>query len=432
MSTISVVMIVMTIMFLIGVPIFMSLAIAATTAILYGGMLPMAVIHNSLFDGLNIFPLLAIPCFIIAGTLMEHGNITQQIVDVVKLLVGKVYGGIAITTLLACTFFAAISGSGASTVAAVGSILIPAMIRNGYSPTFAGSVASSGGTIGILIPPSNPMIIYAITCNLSITAMFTAGFIPGFIVAGVQCLTAWTLAKRAGYRGDDSTPPFKLSLFLQACRKAFFSLATVFIVLGSIYTGLATPVEASVVAVIWALLVGILINRTLKIKHIYAALLDGAMICGTIIVIVGTATLFGKILTYEEAPLRLANMVLEYTTNKYVVLFMIVAVLYILGMFMETLTTIILLAPVLLPVVTKLGVDPIHFGIILIMTNEVGLLTPPLGVNLFVSSRLANVSVEKLAVGVLPYIFAMTLVIIAVVFFPGIATWLPYTLGYGK
>ena len=432
MSTLSIALVSMAACFLLGVPIFMSLAIAAAISLIFSDILPLAVIHNTLFDGLNIFPLLAIPCFIVAGTLMERGNITQQIIDVVKSIVGRVYGGIGITTLLACTFFAAITGSGASTVAAVGSILIPAMINNGYSRTYAGSVASTGGTIGILIPPSNPMIIYAIICNLSVTGMFTAGFIPGFIMAGAQCLVAWLLARKYGYRGDENAPPVTVGNILRTMRRAFFSLATVFVVLGSIYTGLATPVEASVVAVVWALFVGGVINRALTFKDIYDALCDGAMICGSILLIVGTSTLFGKILTYEEAPLRLANMVLDFSSNKYVVMLLIIAVLYVLGMFMETLATIILLAPVLLPVLNQLGIDPIHFGIILVMTNEVGLLTPPLGVNLFVSSRLANVSVEKLAVGVLPFIGIMTCVILLVLFFPGIATWLPYTLGYGN
>ena len=184
MTPLAIALIVLVAMFLLGLPIFMSLIISSVVAILAGGdILPLSVIHNSLFDGLNLFPLLAIPCFVVAGTLMEFGNITQQIVDVVKQLVGRVYGGLGITTILACTFFAAISGSGPGTVAAVGTILVPAMVRNGYSKDYASAAASSGGTIGILIPPSNPMIIYAILGNLSVTAMFTAGFIPGFIVA---------------------------------------------------------------------------------------------------------------------------------------------------------------------------------------------------------------------------------------------------------
>ena len=283
MTPLAIALIVLVAMFLLGLPIFMSLIISSVVAILAGGdILPLSVIHNSLFDGLNLFPLLAIPCFVVAGTLMEFGNITQQIVDVVKQLVGRVYGGLGITTILACTFFAAISGSGPGTVAAVGTILVPAMVRNGYSKDYASAAASSGGTIGILIPPSNPMIIYAILGNLSVTAMFTAGFIPGFIVAFAMIMTAYLLAKRNGFKGDENAAPFNMKFFLRSCGNAGFALATPFIILGSIYTGWATPVEASVVAIVWALFVGIVINRVLRPRHIYRALLEGAMTCGAV------------------------------------------------------------------------------------------------------------------------------------------------------
>jgi C4-dicarboxylate transporter, DctM subunit len=419
-------------MFLLGMPIFMSLAIASVVALNYGGYLPMSVIHNSIFDGLNIFPLLAIPCFIVAGTLMEYGNITREIVDVVKQLVGRLSGGLGITTILACTFFAAISGSGPGTVAAVGTILIPAMLRSGYSRDYAASVSSSGGTIGLLIPPSNPMIIYAILGNLSVTAMFTAGFIPGFIVGFAMSVTAWMVARRRGFSGDQDAPPFRLANFLRSCRKGFFSLASPFIILGSIYSGLCTPVEASVLAVAWALFVGVVINRALTLFSIYKSLLEGAMICGAVLLIVGTSTLFGKILTFEEAPQRLAAAVLNISSNPYFVLLMIIGVLIVLGMFMETLSTIIILVPVLLPMILILGIDPIHFGIILVVTNEMALLTPPLGVNLFVASRLANISVERIAVGVIPFLGALLACILLFTFVPQICTWLPYTLGYGK
>lgn len=432
MSPLTIALISMVAMFLLGMPIFMSLCIASALTLMLGDILPLSIIHNSLFDGLNIFPLLAIPCFVVAGTLMEYGNITNQIIDVVKMLVGRTYGGLGITTILACTFFAAISGSGPGTVAAVGTILIPAMLRNGYSRDYAAAAASSGGTIGILIPPSNPMIIYAILGNFSVTAMFTAGFIPGFIVAFGMVLTAYFIARKKGFKGDDSTPPFTMKAFLQAIRRCFFALMTPVIILGSIYSGFATPVEASVVAIGWSLLVGGLVNRSLRWEHIYKALIEGAMVCGGVLLIVGASTLFGKILTFEEAPQRLAHLVLGISDNPQVVLLMIIGVLYILGMFMETLSTLIILAPVLLPMILKLGIDPIHFGIILVVTNEVALLTPPLGVNLFVSSRIANLSVERVSVSILPYLLTLTLCILLFTFFPAISTWLPYTLGYGK
>ena len=432
MSTVTILFGSLFVLFAIGVPIFMALGVSAALAIMVSDILPLAVMHTALFEGLNIFPLLAIPCFIVAGSLMEHGNITEEIIDVVKMLAGRMYGGIGITTLLACAFFAAITGSGASTVAAVGAILVPGMLRNGYSREYAGSVISSGGTLGILIPPSNPMIMYAIICNISITAMFTAGFIPGFIMVFALCGLAYVQAKRYGYKGDADQAPFKCTDFLRACKRGFFSLATVVVVLGSIYSGIATPVEASIIAVLWALFVGKCINKALKFEHIRLALRDGAMICGAILIIVGTSALFGRIMTYEQVPERIANAVLLLTDNKYLVLLLIVGVLYIMGMFMESLAMIMLITPVVLPIMSKLAIDPIHFGILLVISTQVGLLTPPLGVNLFVASKITGISVEKLSLAVLPYIAVMTSVVLLILFFPGLATWLPYVLGMGK
>jgi len=432
MTPLEIALIAMAAMFLLGMPIFMGLIISAASALLFSDMLPLSIIHNSLFDGLNLFPLLAIPCFVVAGSLMEYGNITHQIVDVVKQLVGRVHGGMGITTILACTFFAAISGSGPGTVAAVGTLLIPAMVRNGYSKDYAAAAASSGGTIGVLIPPSNPMIIYAILGNLSVTAMFTAGFIPGILVAGIMVTTAYLLARKHGFAADADEPPFCCKTFCRTCGKCFFALMTPVIILGSIYTGLATPVEASVVGIVWALFVGVVINRALRWEHIYKSLLEGAMICGGVLLIVGASTLFGRILTFEEAPQRLVSLVTGISTDPNVVLLLIIAVLYVLGMFMETLATIIILVPVLLPVILQLGIDPIHFGIILVVTNNVAMLTPPLGVNLFVASRITRISVERVSVAVLPYIAALTVAILILTYFPIISTWLPYAMGYGN
>ena len=431
-SVMTIVLLTLGTMFLLGMPIFMSLAIASIVALSVGGYLPMSVVHNSIFDGLNIFPLLAIPCFVIAGTLMEYGNITNQIIEVVKQLVGRMHGGLGVTTIFACTFFAAISGSGPGTVAAVGTILVPAMIRSGYSKDYAGAVSSSGGTIGLLIPPSNPMIIYAILGNVSVTAMFTAGFIPGFIVGLAMSFTAWLMAKRQGYRGDENTPPFQLRTFLKSCRKSFFSLMTPVVILGSIYSGFATPVEASVIAIAYACFVGIFVNRSLRPIHIYKSLMEGALLSGAVLIIVGSSTLFGKILTFEQAPQRLAAAVMSFSTEPHVVLLLIVGVLIILGMFMETLSTIIILVPVLMPMLKIVGIDPIHFGIILVVTNEMALLTPPLGVNLFVSSRLAQVSVERISVAVIPFLLALISCILLFVFIPEISTWLPSVLGMGN
>jgi C4-dicarboxylate transporter DctM subunit len=420
----------MTVLFLLGVPIYAALAIAAALSLATSDILPMAVIQSSFYDGMNIFPLLAIPCFIVAGALMERGNITDQIIRVVRSLAGRIYGGIGITTILACAVFASITGSATSTVAAIGAIMIPAMMRNGYSPAYAGACSASGGTIGILIPPSNPMIIYGVMANVSISGMFAAGFLPGLIMAAALSTMAYLLARQRGFKADESIGPFRLREFLKLCKDSFFSLATVVIVLGSIYSGVATPVEASIIAVVWALFVGAFVNRALGWKDIYDSLVEGVMLCGSITIIVGASTLFGKILTYEEAPVRLANYLIEMTRNKYAIILLIVAMLYVLGMFIETLAMVILVTPGLVPVLKELDINLIHFGIVMVIANEVGLLTPPMGVNLFVASRLTGASVEKLAIAVLPYIFVMTLVVLLVVFCEPISTFLPSLLGF--
>lgn len=420
----------MLLMILIGVPIYMVLIGSTILALVSAANLPLAIVHESLFEGLNSFALLAIPVFVVAGSLMERGGITTQIVDVVKQITGRIHGGLGITTIMACTFFAAISGSGPGTVAAVGTLLIPSMIRNGYSPRYAAAAASSGGTIGILIPPSNPLIIYGIMGNVSITSLFTAGFIPGFMVAFCMSMTAWLIARRQGFSGDSEQPPFNLALFLKTCARNSMSLLTPIIILGSIYSGICTPVEASVVAVIWAFFVGGVVNRQLTWRKIYESFLDGAMLCGVVLLIVGSSTLFGKLLTYEQVPLRLAQMFLAFSQSKVVIILLILVMLLILGMFLETLATLIILVPVLMPVVTQLGIDPVHFGIFLVLTNEVALLSPPLGVNLFVSSKIADIPVESVVIGILPYIAVLIACTLIVAFIPEVSLFLPRLFGY--
>lgn len=415
---------------LVGVPVYMALMGATVIALLCAGTLPLEIIHEALFEGLNSFALLAIPIFVVAGSLMERGGITSQIIDTVKQLTGRIHGGLGITTILACTFFAAISGSGPGTVAAVGTLLIPSMIRNGYSPRYAAADSSSGGTIGILIPPSNPLIIYGIMGNVSITSLFTAGFAPGFMVAFFMSLTAWLMARKQGFSGDVSASPFNAVHFCKTCFRSLPSLLTPFIILGSIYSGICTPVEASVVAVVWAFFVGGLVNRQLTWSKIYQSFVDGAMLCGVVLLIVGSSTLFGKLLTYEQAPLRLAEAFLAFSQSKTVIMLLILALLLVLGMFLETLATLIILVPVLMPIVAHLGIDPVHFGIFLVLTNEVALLSPPLGVNLFVSSRIANIPVESVVIGILPYLGVLLLCTLLVAFIPEISLCLPRLLGY--
>ena len=421
--------IVMAFCLIVGCPIFVSLGVASTLALILTNI-PMRIVALDMLKVMDMFPLLAVVGFIFAGALMEKGGMARQIVDVASLFVGRIRGGLGITTILGCLFFAAMIGSGPGTVAAMGSIMIPSMIKRGYSPEYAAGVSATGGTLGILIPPSNPMLVYGIIANVSISALFTAGFVPGALVGTCLMFTAYTIARRHGYKGTMHS--YTMAEFGRALLKNIWSLMAPVVILGGIYAGICTPVEASVVAVWYALFVGFFITKKLSLKEVFNAMKLANISTGTILIVVGVSTIFGRFLTMYQIPQQLAAQMMLYTTNPILILLLIAALLFFLGMFMETLATIIILVPVLLPMILQLGIDPIHFGIVLVVTNNVAMLTPPLGVNLFVASRIAGISVERISVAVIPYLIALTLCILLFTYVPAISTWLPSLMGYGQ
>ena len=413
---------------LLGVPIATSMGLAAVVAIIIAD-LPITFLIQVMFEALNSFPLIAIPLFILAGGIMERGGLSQRIVDIFMPLIGRTYGGLAIVTIMACMFFAAISGSGPPTVAAIGSIMIPSMLRQGYSANFSGAVTASGGTLGILIPPSVPMIIYGVSSETSIPRLFAAGIVPGIAVGLMLTLTAYLLARRAGYRSADAR--IDVAAFLVALRKGIWALLAPIIILGGIYTSVFTPTESAVVAVVYGLLVSVFVYREMTFKKLKETFLFCATISGSVLVIIATATIFGQILTLQNIPQDMAAWIAGISDNKYVILFIICGLLIFVGMWMDTIAQIILLTPVLLPVVHTLGVDPVHFGIIFVLCCEIGFLTPPLGVNLFVAMRLTGCSIESLSKSALPYVIVLMLAITIMIFFPAITLWMP-SLIYGS
>lgn len=418
--------IVMVVCLVIGCPIFVSLGLASTAALLLTNI-PMRIVALDMLKVMDMFPLLAVIGFIFAGALMEKGGMAKQIVDIASLFVGRIRGGLGITTILGCMFFAAMIGSGPGTVAAMGSIMIPTMIRRGYSPEYASGVCATGGTLGILIPPSNPMIIYGIIANTSIAALFTAGFVPGFMLGCFMMLMAYMLARRAGFTGfiaEDAN-----ARFWPMFRKNFFSLMAPVIILGSIYAGICTPVEASVIAVFYSFFVGTCITRELKIFQLWQAIKLTNISAGSIIIVLGVSTLFGRILTMQRIPHQLATAMINMTSDPLVILLLIGLLLLFLGMFMETLATIVILAPIFLPLIIKVGIDPVFFGIFWVITNEVALLSPPLGVNLFIAQNLSGISFERVAKGAFPYMILIIGFICLLVMFPDIPLWLPRLTG---
>ncbi len=409
-----------------GCPIFVSLGAASLVGLLLTDI-PMRIVALDMLKVMDMFPLLAVVGFILAGAIMEKGGMARQIVDVAALFVGRIRGGLGITTILGCMFFAAMIGSGPGTVAAMGSIMIPSMIRRGYSPEYAAGVCATGGTLGILIPPSNPMIIYGIIANTSIAALFTAGFVPGFILGFLMMIMAYCLARRAGFTGTDET--VVNARFWPLFRRNFFSLMAPVVILGSIYSGVCTPVEASVVAVFYSLFVGIFATRELTVAKLWDAIKMTNISAGSIIIVLGVSTLFGRILTMERIPHQLATAMISFTDNPYVILCLIGLLLLFLGMFMETLATIVILAPIFLPLILQVGIDPVFFGIFWVVTNEVALLSPPLGVNLFIAQNLSGISFERVAKGALPYMLLIVGFIALLIVFQKIPVWLPKLLG---
>lgn len=410
----------------LGVPIFISIG-AATVLVLFMSDLPLTIVPLDLFKISDMFVLLAVPAFIFAGSLMERGNIAGQIVEFCELLVGRVRGGLGIVTILGCMFFAAIIGSGPGTVAAMGSLMIPSMMRRGYSVDYAVGAVSTGGTLGILIPPSNPMIVYGVIANVSITGLFMAGIIPGIVVGLVLILTAYGLARKHGFGG--STRVVTTKEIIQCFFRNFFALMTPVMILGGIYAGVFTPVEASCVAVVYALFIGIFVTRALTWKGFVESLHMTILSVATMMVVIGVSVLFGRFLTLYHVPQNLTVMLLSLTDNPTYILYLIVFFLFIIGMFMDTLATIVILAPILLPVIKQLGIDPIFFGIVWVMANEIALLSPPLGPNLFIAMNITGISLERASKAIIPY----TLALIATIFFfltfgEGLIMWLPNLL----
>ncbi|MDL2272456.1 TRAP transporter large permease [Desulfovibrio sp. OttesenSCG-928-I05] len=410
----------------LGVPIFVALG-ASTVLVLFLSPTPMSIIPLDLFKVAEMFPLLAVPAFILAGSLMEKGDVAAQIVEFCELLVGRVRGGLGIVTILGCMFFAAIIGSGPGTVAAMGSLMIPSMMRRGYSVDYAAGVCSTGGTLGILIPPSNPMILYGVIANVSITSLFVAGIIPGIVVGTVLCLTAYGVARKKGFGGSDK----KVSLkdIGRCFVRNFFSLFTPVLILGGIYSGIFTPVEASCVAVFYALFLGIFVNKALNWPNFVDAMRITILSVATMMIVVGVSMLFGHFLTLYKVPHKLTTMLLSLTNDGTIVLYLIVLFLFFVGMFMDSLATIVILAPILLPVTNSFGIDPLFFGILWVMANEIALLSPPLGPNLFIAMNLTGISLERAVKAILPFTVALIVTIFFFVAFgENLVLWLPRLL----
>ena len=415
MSMAEVLFLAMGILIFINVPIAISIGLGTMVAIAFQGKIPMFIVAQRMFTGMDSFPLLAIPLFMIAGTLMERGGISRRLIAFASSLVGNVWGGLGIISILACMFFAAISGSAPATVVAIGSIMIPAMIREGYDKAFAVALMAAGGTIGVIIPPSIPFVTYGITMNVSIGKLFAAGIGPGLMMGGALIIVCYFYSKKRGYRSSNTEQRHPLKAFLDA----ILGLMMPIIILGGIYGGVFTPTEAAAVACVYSLIVGAAIYKELNLKQIYVCMYSAAVPAAMVMLIIGCAQSMGWMLTTEQVPVKIAQFVADFTSSQFMLLMMINGVLLLVGCLMELNASIIILGPIFMPLIMKFGVDPVHFGVIMVVNMTIGLLTPPLGVNLFVANGLRkDVSFKEIVQKVIPMLLALIIVLLILTYVP--------------
>ena len=421
MSPLIILAIVFVIATIIGMPLFVAVGIMTAVGI-YMIDIPYTLIAQTSYGSLTPFPLLTIPLFVLAGRLMEVGGMANRMIGIATKLVGAYRGSMGLVTVFACALFAALSGSGPATTAAIGSVTVPAMKRDGYDVPFAAGITAAGGALGSLIPPSNLLIIYGLVSDTSIPRLFLAGILPGILITGLLMITTYLIARKRGYGGGGDA--FSWRPFLKAAWDGKWSIGAPVLILGGIYGGIFTPSEAAGVAVFYSLIVGLFIYRELTLKKIIEALRFTALLTGILIIIAPTLA-FGQLTAFYDVPTAVQEGITSITDNKYLILIMVGVFYIFIGTFMESLAQIVLFTAVFLPLMLSLGVDPVMFGIFTVITCEIGFLTPPLGGNLSVAARISGVSLERISVAVVPFILAYIIGLLVLIAFPELSVFLP-------
>lgn len=414
---------------ILRVPIGISLGLSSLVAIMTSGVVQPTYLAQGLVTGADSFPLMAVPFFVLAGELMATGGISRRLLNIADAFLGRKYGGLALVTIVACMFFAAISGSGPATVAAIGGLTIPSMLKQGYDRPFAGAISAAAGSIGVIIPPSIPMVMYCVATGVSVGAMFMGGVIPGILIGVSLCVYSSLYSKKHKYINAEAAP-FSWGNVGRSLVDGIWALLVPVIILGGIYGGIFTPTEAAAVAVAYGLIVGLFVYRDLKAKDLYRIFGSAALTTATIMVILGTATTFGRILTLERIPTMIADFFESVAKGPIMLMILINILLLIVGCFMETNAAIIILAPIFLPIVESMGINPVHFGIVMVVNLAIGFVTPPLGVNLFVACNVANAKLEEICKGILPILGVMIVDLLLITYIEPLSTFLPALLGY--
>ena len=410
-----------------GVPISFSLALGTMLFLFVSSQVPMEIVAQQLYQASASFPLMAIPFFLLAGDLMDRTGITSRIIKFVTVLVGRVHGGLGQVMVLTGTIFAGLSGSGSADTAALTKVMAPGMAKEGYDIDFCAGLAAAVGVIGPIIPPSIVMIVYGSMMNLSVGALFMAGILPGIMIGGGLMAMAYYISKKRNYpRRED---PFTWGELASGFKDAALALLMPVIILYGIRGGVFTPTEGGAIAVLYALILGIFVYRTLTFSSFVHSLVSSGMTAAVIMLIVATANAFGWLMALNSVPQMMGNFLLEFAHNKYVLLMLINVLLIFMGMIMETNAIILLLAPILAPVAVGMGIDPIHFALVVVVNLCIGLATPPVGLNLFVSASATGISMERVTRAAIPFVMVELTVLLLVTYLPEIVLVLPRSLG---
>lgn len=412
---------------LLSVPIGVSLGLSSLAVIVTENPISMETFVQSMLQGLNSFPLMAVPLFTFAGEVMGKGGISRRLINVASVFFGRFTGGLGIVTIITSLFFAAIAGTGSAAVAAIGLIMIPTMVNKGYDKGYASALVATAGTVGVIIPPSVCMVVYAVAAGASISGLFMAGIMPGILIGVGLIIYSVIYSKKHGYKGDDKRYTFKEAG--KIILNALPGLMIPVIILGGIYGGVFTPTEAAAIAGIYGVVIGIFVYKEIKVGDLLHLAFRSVLMSAPVLLIIGISTGFGRILTIAQVPSAIAEMILGITDSKILVLLLINVLLLIVGTFMETNAAIIILTPILLPIVTMLGVDPIHFGIIVVMNLSIGFITPPLGANLFMACQVGEISFDELVKKIWPWILVMLILLMLITYVPDISMLLPKALG---
>ncbi len=402
----------------IGVGLGLSSAITMSTVM----GTPLIAVVQKTFTAVDSYSFLAVPFFMLAGAFMSAGGVTRRIVDFSMALVGALAGGLALVVAVAGMFFAALSGSSAATTAAIGASMIDEMERRGYPRSFAAAVVASGGTVGIVIPPSVTLVVYGSIANVSIADLFIGGVVPGLFMGIAMCVLSWAISKRKGYKGEGT---FSIMRMLRSLKECSWALMMPVIILGGIYLGIFTPTEAAAVAAVYGAFVGIFIYKELKFSDLPKTLLSAAKSTTMIMFVVGAANVFGWILTWAQVPHALAAYFATITDNPFIFLMLVNVLLLIIGTLVNASAAVVIVTPILLPVALGLGIDPLFFGVIMVVNLAIGCITPPVGLDLFVVSSITGISIDKITVKVMPYLLTLLGTLVIMTYFPTIVTFLP-------